>query len=159
MERDLGEPLDHLRHILGVSIGAFRRYVKIMPLTTYRDALPVEPFHVARIVATRHHDCGTCVQTVVNYAKKDGVPIAVLRATVDGEPDALPEELAEIYRFTEAVVKATYDEEPLRERIRKRYGEQAFVELAIAIGATPYFPLTKRALGFGVTCAKVVVAV
>src|SRR5258708_36552308 len=96
-EKDLGEPLDYLRHILDLSLGAFRTYLKIQALTTYRDVAPKEPWHVARIVSVRLHDCGTCVQTVVTQAKRDGAAVEILKAVVAGKPEALPEELADVY--------------------------------------------------------------
>ena len=74
-------------------------------------------------------------------------------------PDALPEDLADVYHFTAAVVRATGDEESLRQRIRYRYGEDGLVELALAIASARVFPITKRALGYAKSCALVQVEV
>ena len=158
-EKAFGENLDHLRYILAISLGAFRRYSKIFPLSSYRNALPADAFHVARLVSVRAQDCGTCVQTVVNQAKADGVPVDVLKAVVASTPDALPPDLADVYRFATAVTAATYDEDPLRDKLRERYGPNGLVELAIAIAAVPFYPLSKRALGYAKSCSKVVVDV
>jgi alkylhydroperoxidase family enzyme len=154
-EKQLGASLDYARHIARVSLRAFFKFVKIMPLASYRRTLPRGPYHVARIVATRDEDCGTCVQIVVNAAKKSGVPATVLRAVLDRRPDELPEELAEAYHFAEEVVTATWQEGVWRERIRRRYGDEALVELALAIAACRVFPITKRALGFATSCRQV----
>src|SRR5437773_11056238 len=72
-EKNLGGSLDYVRHIARVSLPAFFKFAKIMPLAAYRRALPAAPYHVACLVATRHEDCGTCVQIGVNLAKNDGV--------------------------------------------------------------------------------------
>lgn len=158
-EKQLGASLDYMRHILSVSLGAFFKFVKIFPLASYRRALPAAPCHVARLVATRDADCGTCLQIEVNLARKAGVPVEVLRAALDARPELLSEELADVYRFAEAVVKATYDEGPLRERLRSRYGERGLVEVAMAMAACRVFPIAKRALGYAVSCQRVDVEV
>jgi AhpD family alkylhydroperoxidase len=154
-ERELGGSMDYLRHILSVSLRAFFKFAKILPLSEYRRALPVAPYYVARIVAARHEDCGTCVQIEVNLARKAGLSPEVLRAVLNESPAELPEELAEVYRFAEAVVNTTGEEGPYREGIRKRFGEEALVDLAFGIAASRVFPITKRALGFAVSCQKV----
>lgn len=154
-ERDLGVPADYMRHILRVSLRAFFKFVKIMPLAQYRRRLPSEPFHVARLVATRDEDCGTCVQIEVNLAKKDRVPPGVIQAVLAARPDELSPELADVYRFAEAVVTASGTEDEFRERIRQRYGEEALVELAMTIAVCRVFPITKRALGYAKSCSAV----
>ena len=74
---------------------------------------------------------------------------------LDERPDVLPEDLAEVYRFTSGVVGATGEEDALRERIRQRYGEDGLVELGLAIASARVFPITKRALGYATACALV----
>src|SRR5207237_9115088 len=99
----------------------------------YRRRLPPAACPVVRVVSTRHEDCGPGVQMTVNAARQDGVPVSVLRAVIDSKPEDLPEDLADTYRFTAAVLRATYDEGDLRERIRGRWGDEALVEIALAI--------------------------
>lgn len=152
-ERDLGASVDYLRHILRVSFSSFLKFTKIMPIAEHRKALPAGPYHVARIVATRDEDCGTCVQIEVNLAKKDGLSTDTLKAVLESRPEDLPDELADAYRFAEAVVGATGDEDEIRERIVARHGEAALVELAMAIAACRFFPITKRALGYAKSCS------
>ena len=162
-ERALGEgcegSMDYLRHILGVSLGAFMKFYRFVGVSSYRSALGREPFHVARIVATLEEDCGTCVQMAVNMARQDGVSVEVLRACVDRRPDDLSEDLRDVYRFTEEVVQATWGEDELRDTLRKRLGEEAFVELAMAIATCRVYPIAKRALGHAKSCRMVTVTV
>jgi alkylhydroperoxidase family enzyme len=158
-EKTLGESLDYARHILRVSLGAFLKFMMIMPLTQHRRVLPPGPYHVARLVATRDEDCGTCVQIEVNLAKKAGLDPKTIRAVLDRHPDELADELADAYRFADAVVTASGEEGPPRERIRARYGEKGLVELALAIAACRVFPIAKRALGYAQSCSAVPVRV
>jgi alkylhydroperoxidase family enzyme len=158
-ERKLGVPADYMRHILRTSLGAFFKFVKIMPLAEYRRACPREAFHVARLVATRDEDCGTCVQIEVNLARHDAVPAGVLEAVLASRPDDLPAQLADVYHFAQEVVTASGAEGPYRERIRRHYGEAALVELAMTMAACRVFPITKRALGYAKSCSQVHVQV
>lgn len=158
-ELRLGASMDYLRHMLDVSFGAFWRFLKILPLANYRKSLPADAYHVARLVAVQDADCGTCVQIEVNLAKQNGVPEEIIRATLDGNFDELSQGLVDVHRFTKGVVMATGEEDSLRESLRKRYGEQGFVELALAIAACRVFPTTKRALGYAKSCALVTVEI
>ena len=154
-ERALGASLDYIRYIVRTSLSAFFKFALFTPLAKYRRKLPAAPYHVARIVATRDEDCGTCVQIEVNLARQDGVSAETLRAVLADSPEKLTAELAEVYHFARAVVAASGDEEELRPRIRARYGDEGLVELALGIAAARMFPITKRALGYATSCALV----
>jgi hypothetical protein len=158
-QKKLGVSLDYARHMLRISLRAFLRFLKIMPLAEYRRAIPAEPFYAARIVATRHDDCGECVQIAVNQARNVGIRPALLEAILTGRMEELPDEVADACRFAAAVVTASGEEDALRERIRARYGEEALVELALTIAAARFFPTAKRALGYAKSCARVSVPV
>jgi len=153
-EKKLGVPVDYLRHLANVSLPAFFKFVKFMPLAEYRRNLPVEPYHVARLVAVLKEDCGTCVQIEVNLAKQDGVSADLLQTILDGKVEALPKELANVYRFAEAIVTQTDDIE-LREAMRQQYGEEGLVELALTIAACRVFPTLKRGMGYATSCSRV----
>ena len=47
-EHRLGVKAEYMRHMLAVSLRAFMKFVKIIPVSDYRRVLPCEPFHVAR---------------------------------------------------------------------------------------------------------------
>jgi alkylhydroperoxidase family enzyme len=154
-ERSLGASLDYLREIVRTSLSAFFKFALFMPLAQHRRKLPAAPYRVARIVATRDEDCGTCVQIEVNLARKDGVAVDIIRAVLDKRPQDLPQELADVYNFASAVVEQTGAEELIRARLRERYGQEALVELALGIATARVFPLTKRALGYATSCSLV----
>ena len=155
-ERTLGESVDYMRHVVRVSLRAFLKFALFMPLAAHGKKLPRDLYYIACFVATRHEDCGTCVQITINMARRDGVPDNVLRALIAGHPDELLDEARDVYLFTDAVVNA--DEEiaaPLREQLRARLGEEALVELSFAIAAARVFPTIKRGLGYAASCALV----
>jgi alkylhydroperoxidase family enzyme len=145
--------------MLRTSLRASLKFAKFLAVDEYRRVLPPAPCYVARIVAVRDEDCGTCVQIAVNQAKKAGVPAELLQAVLEGNIDYLPEELREAYRFAEAVVTRNGHEDELRERIRQRYGDEGLIEMALAIASCRVFPVTKRALGFAVSCSAAPVRV
>ncbi|HEV3121276.1 MAG TPA: hypothetical protein VGY53_05215, partial [Isosphaeraceae bacterium] len=80
-------------------------------------------------------------------------------AVLDRRLDDLPDDLAEVYRFTEAVLERNGQDGPLRERMREHYGEEGLVELALAIASCRVFPATKWAMGYAVSCERVEVHV
>ena len=156
LEQTLGESVDYMRHVVRVSLRAFLKFALFTPLAAHGRKLPVDLYHTACFVATRHEDCGTCVQITVNMARHDGVPDHMLRTLIAGHPEELPDEARDVYLFADAVVNV--DEEkaaPLRERLRACLGEEGLIELSFAIAAARVFPTVKRALGYATSCALV----
>jgi alkylhydroperoxidase family enzyme len=153
-EKKLGASLDYVRHILRTSLRAFFKFGKVLPLSEYRRVLPVDAHFTARLVAARDADCGSCVQIEVNLARKAGMSVDLLKSVVAERPNDLPLDLAEVYRFAQAVVEAR-DDEDLRQKMRDRYGEEGLVELALAMAACRVFPIVKRTLGYAKSCSAV----
>lgn len=158
-ERALGESIDYVRHLVRTSLPAFFKFALFTPLSQHRRKLPQTPYRIARIIATRDEDCGTCVQIEVNLARKEGVPADTIQAVLNDRPEDLTEELAHVYSFAKSVVEANGGENALREKVRERYGEEGLVELALGIASARVFPVTKRALGYATSCAVVKVKV
>jgi hypothetical protein len=162
IERELGESLDYLRVMLRASLAAFFQFVKLTGVSRYRKVLPVPAFHLVQMLAAKHEDCGSCLQTTVTLAKRAGVASPLLTAVIAGKPDDLPEEFADLYRFVERVLRASHDEAELREKIRARYaprGDAALSEIALVLCSSRSFPVTKRVLGFATSCSQVKVDV
>jgi alkylhydroperoxidase family enzyme len=153
-ERQVGGSMDYVRYILRNSLPSFFKFSMLMPLTQHREKLPASAYHVACIVATQDEDCGSCVQIQVNLAQQNWVSAGIVQAVLADRPEDLPIQLAIVYRFTKAVVK-NGDTDQLREQIQKLYGEEALVELALAIASSRVFPITKRALGFATSCDRI----
>jgi alkylhydroperoxidase family enzyme len=158
-EKQLGVSMDYAVEMYETAPDAFWAFSKAIAAAEYRSKIPPAPYHVARLVATRHADCGPCVQIVVNMAKADGVEAAVLKAALGGKVEELPESLRDVYRFAQAVVTASGDENEYRDRLRKVFGDEAVVELALAIAMSQVFPTLKRGLGHAKSCSVVKVDV
>jgi hypothetical protein len=158
-EKKLGVSVDYLRHVADVSPAAFLRFCSILPFANSRKVLPKDAWFVAQIVALQHKDCGPCLQIGVNLARQNGVDPALLRATLDGHCDDMPQEMVDVLRFTQSVVTGSDDDDALRETLRKRYGERGLIELAYAIASSRIPPTVKRCLGYAKSCSLVSVAV
>ena len=158
LERELGASLDYLRFVLDRSLRAFLAFLKFTKLAEYRRELPPEPRMVASIRGSLSEDCGTCVQIAVNLARQAGLSADLVRATLDGRPEALPEDLADVCRYADAVL-AHEDDPELRETLRARYGDEGLIELGYALASAKVFPVVKRSLGFAVSCSQVEVRV
>ena len=48
--------------------------------------------------------------------------------------------------------------DPLREEIRRRWGEAGLTAIALQLTTARMYPMLKYALGYGKSCSKVVVA-
>jgi hypothetical protein len=158
-EKKLGESVDYLRHIVDVSPAAFLRFASILPLANSRKTLPKEPWFVAQLVALQHEDCGTCLQIGVNLARQAGVESSLIRAVLEGDGHQLPNDLADVARFTKSILTASDDDDALRQSLRERYGERGLIEIAYAIAGSRIPPTVKRTLGYAKSCSLVPVAV
>jgi len=155
-ERETGENADWLRDVAAASTTAFIKFGGFMPLARYHGAAPAEAAAVAKVTATKHEDCGPCVQTVINYAIAAGVHPEILQAVLNDAPERLSSDLAAVYRYAKAVATAAPEAAELVDDIRDRYGQEALVELALGIATTRVFPTAKRGLGYAVSCHEVV---
>ena len=159
-ERRVGVPMDYLRAIARSSRAAFWKFLLFLPVASHRRVLTPELWHAARIAATQHADCGTCVQITVNLALADKVPAELLRSLARRDDAALPAAVARVVAFTRAALSqddTTAD--ALREQIVREHGEAALAELALAISTAQVFPLTKRVLGQAKSCSLVQVEI
>lgn len=154
-EKDFGISLDYVDHILQTSLISFIKFAMFMPLAQHRRQLPSEAYAIARILATKYEDCGTCVQLEVNHARKAGVSADIIHAVLENMPSELTPELARVYHHTWAVINGIGFEETYRDEIRAQWGEEALVELALAIGSSRFFPIVKRSLGYATSCSAI----
>jgi alkylhydroperoxidase family enzyme len=149
-ERALGASLDWLRALLSASLLGFLRFLLLTPLGHHRQRLPKNAWYVARLAATLHEECGSCAQIVVNLARKDGISRVLVNSVMHGQPERLSDELADVYHFTQSVLRQS-DDGVLRETLRSRYGEQGLVDLALTIATARIIPTTRRAMGYAQT--------
>ncbi len=154
-EKKLGVSMDYLRHVLEVSPSAFLRFASIMPFANSRKALPATAWYVAQLTALKHEDCGPCLQIGVNLARKQGIDATLVRKVLAGDVEEITAELADVSRFTEAVLQQSGEAEILRDELRQHYGERGLVEIAFAIASSRIPPTVKRVLGYARSCSEV----
>lgn len=154
-EKEIGESADYMRDIFRVSRPAFWKFALFRPLSQHRRAASAEAITVAALVGSRSEDCGTCVQITVNIAAKMQVDRAIIQAVLDRAPERLPPDLAEVYRFAEAVVNTETNAAELSGQLKQSLGEETVVDLSLAIATSKLFPVLKRGLGYAVSCSQV----
>src|SRR5262249_37008805 len=116
-----------------------------------------EVWCAAGLTAVREEDCGPCTQLGVTMAERAGVKPAVLRAVLADNPDAMPPEVALVWKFTRATLAHDATADEYREAIVQRWGRRALVSLAFAITAARIYPTVKYALGHAKACMRVTV--
>jgi hypothetical protein len=72
-------------------------------------------------------------------------------------PDAMPPDVALVWKFTRATLAHDAAADVYREAIVQCWGRRALVSLAFAITAARIYPTVKYALGHGKACTRVVV--
>lgn len=154
VEQRLGVPVDEARYMVDHSLGSFLAFSTVQTWTDRHKALGAEAYYVAKIAAYREEDCGTCLQIAVNLALKAGVSREIVGYAAQGREELLPPKLRELYRFAQKQANRV-DDDDLREKLRARYGDEALIELALAIASARMFPAFKRTLGFAKSCAMV----
>jgi len=157
-ERDWKYDASYMRDMVDASPRAAWLFSRAAALGRFRRNVPIEPWFSAGITAVRHEDCGPCTQLGVAMAERAGVSPAVLRAVLTDNPDAMPPDVALVWRFTRATLAHDAAADEYREEIVKRWGRLGLVSLAFAITASRIYPTAKYALGHGKACMRIVVA-
>jgi hypothetical protein len=156
-ERDWKYDAAYMRDIIDASPRAAWLFSRAAALGQFRRDIPIEPWYAAGITAVRHEDCGPCTQLGVAMAERAGVSAEVLRAVLTDSPDAMPPDVALVWRFTRATLAHDVAADEYREAIVQRWGRRALISLAFAITASRIYPTVKYALGHGKACMRVVV--
>ncbi len=159
LETQTGEKADYLRDVVHQSPLAFAKFLLAMPMAnhcrTLRDPQGRAAWHLARLIATRHEDCGPCVQIVVDMALAEGVDAGLLHQALGGSFESLPEPLHEVCALAKAVVTSAPDAAFHADRVAERFGRGALVDLGFAIIGGRLFPTLKRTLGHARSCSTV----
>ena len=154
-DREYGYDSSYVREIVDTDLDAAWRFSKVMGLTTYRKGVPAAPLCAAGLASTLAEDCGPCTQLGVTMAEREGVPPAVIRAILDGDTHAMPEDVSLAYRFAQAVLRHDADADSLREQVVSHWGKKGLISLGYAITMGRFFPTLKYALGHARACTRV----
>lgn len=156
-EREWNYDASYMRDLIDASPRAAWLFARATAIGQFRRDLPVEAWSAAGITAVRHEDCGPCTQIAVSMSERAGVKPEVLRAILSDDPDAMPVEVALVWRFTRATLAHDPAADDYRAVIVERWGRRALVSIAFAIVAARLYPTLKYALGHGKACMRVMV--
>ena len=156
-EREWHYDASYMREMIEASPRAAWLFARVTALGQFRRDVPIDAWSAAGITAVRHEDCGPCTQLAVTMAERAGVSPAVLRALLEDRPDAMPPDVALVWKFTRATLAHDAAADAYRDAIVKRWGRRALVSVAFAITAARIYPTVKYALGHGKACMRVVV--
>ena len=156
-ERQWGYDAGYLREIIDASPRAAWRFLHATRLGNYRRDVPIEALFAAAITAVRSEDCGPCTQLGTAMAERQGVSPEVLRAVLEDDAAAMPDDVALAWRFTKALLAHDAAADDYRAVILERWGPRAVVSLAFAITTARIYPTVKYAMGHGKACTRVVV--
>jgi hypothetical protein len=157
LEREWNYDASYVRDLIEASPRAAWLFSRAVALGNFRRDVPVEAWYAASITAVRQEDCGPCTQLGVSMAERAGVNPQVLRAVLADNPDAMPPDVALIWRFTRATLAHDPVADEYRQRIVERWGRRALISLTFAITASRIYPTVKYALGHGKACTRVIV--
>jgi hypothetical protein len=156
-ERDWNYDAGYMHDMIDASPRAAWLFSRVTALGQFRRDIPLEAWFAAGLTAVRNEDCGPCTQLAITMAERAGVAPAVLRAVLTDNPDAMPADVALVWRFTRATLAHDPDADDYRAVIVERWGRRALVSVALAITASRLYPTVKYALGHGKACMRVVV--
>jgi hypothetical protein len=156
-ERKWNYDASYLKAIADLSPLAALKFTLATSLGSYRRDVPLAALCAAGITAVRWEDCGPCTQLAITMAERQGVGAEVLRALLQEDAAAMPEEVALAWRFTRATLAHDAAADDYRDEIVRRWGPRAVVTLAFAITTARMYPTVKYAMGHGKICSRVVI--
>jgi hypothetical protein len=156
-ERKWGYDASYVHELIDIDPIAAWKFSRAAAIGTYRKDVPLAAWTAAAITAVRSEDCGPCTQLGVQMAEQAGVDPTVLRAILNEDAAAMPDDVALAWRFTRAALDHDPVADEYRAEIERRWGKRAVVSLAFAMVASRIYPTVKYAMGHGKTCARVVV--
>jgi hypothetical protein len=102
-------------------------------------------------------DCGPCTQLCVDMALEAGMPRDQIEAVLRRDTRAMSDTNRLAYRFADAVVRRTSDDEEYRDAVRAQWGQKGVIDLTLALQMGRMFPMVKAALGYAKECRRVTV--
>jgi len=154
-ERRYDYDMSYAHEMLRTSRRALKTFMRAARLSRFNEGVPVTTWFAAKLATTLSEDCGPCTQLVVKMALEAGMPANVVRAVIEGDEVAMPEEVRLGWQFARAVSNRAAGVEELRAAIAARWGRQAVVSLGLVIAGARLYPTVKYAMGYARSCQKV----
>ena len=143
----------YLQEMLAASQGAYEAYLPVQGMSSFREALPLDAHHVARVATMQAEDCGACARLSLRMALEAGVSRDLLE-TLLCAPQTLPAPLADVREHARTVASGQAPDLERTARLRAVYGDDGLAELAVCIAGARIYPALKRALGYAPTCER-----
>ena len=153
-----GYDVSYLEMLLNESPAGFFKFAPIMKASAHREAVPVDASFAAKIVGALAEDCGPCTQLVVDMALEAGMPREQIEAVLRREPRAMNEATTLGFRFADAVVRRSADDEEFRDAVKAQWGQKGVIDLTMALQLGRMFPMVKAGFGFAKECRRVSVS-
>ena len=148
----------YLEMMLKVSPSAFFKFAPVMKAAGHREVAPVGASFAAKLVGALAEDCGPCTQLCVDMGLEAGVPNDQIEAVLRRDPQAMSQETMLAFRFADAVVRRSSDDDEHRDAVRARWGEKGVIDLTLALQMGRMFPMVKAGLGYAKQCRRISVS-
>jgi hypothetical protein len=152
-----GYDTSYLQMMLKESPAAFFKFASLMKAAGHREVVPLDASFAAKLVGALAEDCGPCTQLCVDMALEAGMPKEQIKAVLRRDPGAMNGATILGFRFADAVVRRSVDDEEFRDAIRAQWGEKGVIDLTLALQMGRMFPMVKAGLGYAKECRRVTV--
>ena len=152
-----GYDTSYLDMLLRESPAAFFKFAPLMKASRHREVVPVEASFAAGLVGAKAEDCGPCAQLVVDMALEAGIPKDQIEAVVRRDVRAMNDSTVLAFRFADAIVRRSSEEDEHRDAVRAQWGEKGVIDLAFALQMGRMYPMMKTALGHAKECRRITV--
>jgi len=152
-----GYDASYLEMMLKTSPSAFFKFASLMKAAGHREVVPLDAAFAAKLVGALAEDCGPCTQLCVDMALEAGMPKDQIEAVLRRDPRAMNGDTVLGYRFADAVVRKSADDDEYRDAIRVQWGEKGVIDLTLALQMGRMFPMVKAGLGYAKECRRVIV--
>jgi alkylhydroperoxidase family enzyme len=152
-----GYDTSYLEMMLKESPSAFFKFAAVAKASAHREVVPVDASFTAKLVGALAEDCGPCTQLCVDMALEAGMPKDQIEAVLRQDPRAMNSATVLAFRFADAVVRRSADDDEFRDAIRAQWGEKGVIDLTLALQMGRMFPMVKAGLGYAKECRRVTV--
>jgi alkylhydroperoxidase family enzyme len=153
-----GYDTSYLEMMLEQSPKAFFKFAPLMKAAGHREVVAVDACFAAKLVGALAEDCGPCTQLCVDMALEAGMAKDQIEAVLRRDAGAMNKDTALGFRFADAVVRRSADDDQYRDAIRAQWGDKGVIELTLALQMGRMFPMVKAGLGYARECRRVSVA-
>jgi hypothetical protein len=155
MGQRYGYDTSYLETMLDMSPSAFFKFAPLMFASRHREVVSIDASFAAKITGALAEDCGPCTQLTVDMALEAGMPKQQIEAVVRRDPSVMNSETVLGFRFADAVVRRSADDDVCRDAVRARWGEKGVIDMTMALQMGRMFPMVKAGLGYAKECRRI----